>query len=127
MNRRLLIVGVAFVLVGALMDAPASDTIPAPPQTKPTALKGATIHPLSAADIPSGTIVFENGKITALGVDVPVPAGAEVIDATGKHVYPGLINANTVLGLVEIGVRQGRADVLLGAHAGTPVRVLPDP
>ncbi|PZR75958.1 MAG: amidohydrolase, partial [Chthoniobacterales bacterium] len=74
MNRRLLVVG-AFILFGALTNAPASDTIPAPPQTKPIALKGATIHPLSAADIPSGTIVFENGKITAVGADVPVPAG----------------------------------------------------
>ncbi len=110
MNRRLLVVG-AFILFGALTNAPASDTIPAPPQTKPIALKGATIHPLSAADIPSGTIVFENGKITAVGADVPVPAGAEVIDATGKHVYPGLINANTVLGLVEIGAVRATVDV----------------
>jgi imidazolonepropionase-like amidohydrolase len=88
-----------------------SDTIPAPPQTKPIALKGATIHPVSGADIPSGTIVFENGKITAVGTDVPVPAGAEVIDVTGKHVYPGLINANTVLGLVEIGAVRATVDI----------------
>ncbi|PZR76925.1 MAG: hypothetical protein DLM73_01175 [Chthoniobacterales bacterium] len=42
---------------------------------------------------------------------MPVPAGAEVIDATGKHVYPGLINANTVLGLVEIGAVRATVDV----------------
>jgi imidazolonepropionase-like amidohydrolase len=89
----------------------ASDTIPAPPQTKPIALKGATIHPVVGADIPSGTIVFENGKITMIGADAAVPAGAEVIDATGKHVYPGLINANTVLGLVEIGAVRATVDV----------------
>ena len=37
-----------------------SDTIPAPPQAKPIAIKGATIHPVSGPDIPAGTIVFEN-------------------------------------------------------------------
>ncbi|MEY2520584.1 MAG: hypothetical protein QOF24_2343 [Verrucomicrobiota bacterium] len=106
-----------FGLLAALMsfstmqNAHGSDTIPAPPQTKPIALKGATIHPVNAADIPSGTIVFENGKITAVGADVPVPGGAEVIDVTGKHVYPGLINANTVLGLVEIGAVRATVDV----------------
>jgi imidazolonepropionase-like amidohydrolase len=91
--------------------ARASDTIPAAPQTKPVAIKGATIHPVSGPDIPAGTIVFENGKITAIGPDAAVPAGAEVIEASGKHVYPGLINANTVLGLVEIGAVRATVDV----------------
>src|SRR2546423_12609023 len=98
----------AFALLG---NAVASDTIPAPPQAKPIAIKGATIHPVSGADIPSGTIVFENGKITAVGADAAIPSGAEVIDGTGKHVYPGLINANTVLGLVEIGAVRATVDV----------------
>ena len=89
----------------------ASDTIPAPPQVKPIAIKGATIHPVSAPDIPSGTIVFENGKITAIGANATIPSGADEIDGTGKHVYPGLINANTVLGLVEIGAVRATVDV----------------
>jgi imidazolonepropionase-like amidohydrolase len=89
----------------------ASDTIPAPPQAKPIAIKGATIHPVSGPDIPSGTVVFENGKITAIGAEAAIPAGAEVIDGTGKHIYPGLINANTVLGLVEIGAVRATVDI----------------
>jgi imidazolonepropionase-like amidohydrolase len=89
----------------------ASDTIPAQPQAKPIAIKGATLHPVSGPDIPSGTIVFENGKITAIGADAAIPADAEVIEAGGKHVYPGLINANTVLGLVEIGAVRATVDV----------------
>jgi imidazolonepropionase-like amidohydrolase len=89
----------------------ASDTIPAPPQAKPIAIRGATIHPVSGPDIPSATIVFENGKITAIGADAAIPSGAEVIDGAGKHVYPGLINANTVLGLVEIGAVRATVDV----------------
>jgi imidazolonepropionase-like amidohydrolase len=89
----------------------ASDTIPAPPQAKPIAIKGATIHPVSGPDIPSGTIVFENGKITAIGANATIPSGADEIDGAGKHVYPGLINANTVLGLVEIGAVRATVDV----------------
>ena len=94
----------------------ASDTMPAPPQTKPVAVKGATIHPVTGPEIADGTIVFENGKITAIGKDAAIPTGAEVIDGSGKHVYPGLINANTVLGLVEIGAVRATVDV---EEAGT--------
>jgi imidazolonepropionase-like amidohydrolase len=96
--------------LGTIAGLRASDTIPAPPQTKPVAIKGATIHPVSGPDIPAGTIVFENGKITAIGADAAVPDSAEVIDGSGKHVYPGLINANTVLGLVEIGAVRATVD-----------------
>lgn len=106
--KRVLLVGVALCITAG---ANASDTIPAAPQTKPIAIKGATIHPVSGPDIPNGTIVFENGKITALGTDAAIPSGADVIEANGKHVYPGLINANTVLGLVEIGAVRSTVDV----------------
>ncbi len=107
MRRLLLSLG----FLCAVIAARASDTIPAPSQTKPIAIKGATIHPVSGPDIPNGTIVFENGKITALGADAAIPSGADVIEANGKHVYPGLINANTVLGLVEIGAVRSTVDV----------------
>ena len=106
--KRVLLIGLAFCITRSLN---ASDTIPAPPQAKPIAIKGATIHPVSGPDIPNGTIVFENGKITAIGADAAVPSGADVIEANGKHVYPGLINANTVLGLVEIGAVRSTVDV----------------
>jgi imidazolonepropionase-like amidohydrolase len=104
---------VALAVVGlcAIAAVRASDTMPAPPQSKPVAIKGAAIHPVSGPEIPAGTIVFDNGKITAIGADAPIPADAEVIDGTGKHVYPGLINANTVLGLVEIGAVRATVDV----------------
>ena len=47
--------------------------------------------------------MFENGRITAIGGDVEVPGGATVVDATGMHVYPGLIDGGSTLGLNEIG------------------------
>ena len=91
--------------------ATASDIVPAPPQTRAIALRGATIHPVSGPAIASGTIVFDRGKITAVGVDAPVPTDAEVIDVTGKHVYPGFISANSALGLTEIGAARATVDV----------------
>jgi imidazolonepropionase-like amidohydrolase len=114
----------------AVIAARASDTIPAAPQAKPIAIKGATIHPVSGPDIPNGTIVFENGKIIALGADAAIPSGADVIEANGKHVYPGLINANTVLGLVEIGAVRSTVDVeeagALNPNARSITSVNPD-
>ncbi len=66
------------------------------------ALVGGLVHPVSGPDIVGGTVVMQQGRIAAVGLDVPVPAGATVVDCRGKHVYPGLVAANTVLGLVEV-------------------------
>jgi imidazolonepropionase-like amidohydrolase len=52
--------------------------------------------------MPNGTLLFENGKITGMGTNVVLPPGTEKIDVAGKHLYPGLINANSTLGLSEI-------------------------
>ena len=88
----------------------ASEQIPAKKQDHPIAITNATIHPVTGPDIVNGTIVFESGKITALGTNVPIPPGAETIDATGKHVYPGLISPDTYIGLTEIGAVRASND-----------------
>jgi imidazolonepropionase-like amidohydrolase len=80
----------------------ASDPIPAKRQDHPIALLGATIHPVSGPEIPNGTILFDNGKVTGIGTTVSLPADVEKIDVTGKHIYPGIINANSTVGLTEI-------------------------
>lgn len=90
-----------FLAMGSQL-AFAGPEIPGAPQKQPIAIVGATIHPVAQADIENGTLVFENGKITAVGKDVAVPAGAKTIKAEGKHVYPGLFNTDGVLGLIEI-------------------------
>lgn len=54
--------------------------------------------------IEGGTILIEGGKITAIGRDVSVPAGAEIIDATGKYVTPGIIDGHSHIGIHEDGV-----------------------
>ncbi|MGH7542111.1 MAG: amidohydrolase family protein [Gemmatimonadota bacterium] len=67
------------------------------------AITGATVHTVSGGTIENATVVLRDGRILAVGPDAPVPPGAEVIDATGKHVYPGMIDAFSRLGLTEIG------------------------
>jgi imidazolonepropionase-like amidohydrolase len=72
-------------------------------QGKTYAITGAKIYPVSGPPIPSGTIVIKDGKIAAVGTSVGVPSGAQVINGKGLEVYPGMFNAVTQLGLVEVG------------------------
>lgn len=65
-------------------------------------IQNARIVPVNGAVIPRGSVVITNGRITAVGATVTVPAGAQVIDATGLHVYPGMMDAGTTMGLNEI-------------------------
>ena len=76
--------------------------IPAKPQDHPIAVIGATIHTVSGAVIEHGTILFNKGKITAVGTNIELPAGVEKIDGQGKHVYPGMIDTRSNIGLTEI-------------------------
>lgn len=63
------------------------------------ALRGGAIVTVTGATIQRGTVVIRNGLIEAVGADIPVPADARVIDATGMTVYPGLFDAYTSYGL----------------------------
>ncbi|MCX5762815.1 MAG: amidohydrolase, partial [Gemmatimonadetes bacterium] len=76
---------------------------PPPGPQKTFALTNARIVPVSGPEIASGTIVISAGRIQAVGASVTVPAGAQVIDATGLRVYPGMMDAGTSIGLSEIG------------------------
>ena len=67
------------------------------------AITGAKIYPVSGPVIERGMVVMRNGLIVAVGADVAIPADAQRVDATGKVVTPGIVNAATQLGLVEIG------------------------
>ncbi len=68
------------------------------------ALTGAKLHPVGAADIEDGTLVIQNGKITAIGgSQTVVPMGAQTIDMQGFDIWPGLIDSGTRLALFEIG------------------------
>ncbi|HEY2067057.1 MAG TPA: amidohydrolase family protein [Gemmatimonadaceae bacterium] len=82
------------VLVAVLAPALPAQTI---------AIVGAKIYPVSGPAIERGTVLMRDGRIVSVGADVAVPADAQRIDATGKIVTPGLVNAATQLGVVEIG------------------------
>lgn len=76
------------------------------------ALRGADLHTVSDGVIEDGIMVIEDGEIVALGDSTTaVPAGAELIDLTGKRVYPGFVQAYSNLGLTEIDSVRGSVDV----------------
>ena len=101
--------------------APAATAPPAP--VEPLAIRerpngvyvltGATIHPADGEPF-KGTVVVRGKEIThVLKAGEPLPdlqAGATTVDLTGRHVYPGMIDAGTVLGLVEIDSAKETAD-----------------
>ena len=93
------------------------------------AIRGGTIHTMAGPDIANGTVLMRDGRIVAVGTNVQVPGDARSIDATGRHVYPGLFDAVTRLGLTEIGQVDVTNDItelgtfnphLLGATAVHP-------
>lgn len=66
------------------------------------AIRNARIVTVSGPEIENGTVVIRDGKIEAVGTNVSVPAGAQTIDGSGLSVYPGMIDAGTNIGLVEV-------------------------
>lgn len=74
---------------------------PANKQSEVITIVGATAHIGNGTLLSNATLVFENGKLTAVG-DETTPQKGQIINATGKHIYPGFIAPNATLGLVEI-------------------------
>ena len=91
-----------WVVAVMLSSSQAHDQVPGAPQTRPIVIRNATIHVVDGADITNGDVLFVAGKITSIGKNVDVPAKTVEIDGDGKHVYPGLIESMTDLGLREI-------------------------
>ena len=59
------------------------------------AIRGGTILTATRGTIPNGTIVLRNGTIAAVGAGIPIPPGADIVDATGRFVSPGLIDCHS--------------------------------
>jgi len=66
------------------------------------AIVGAELHPVDRPPIANGTLLVAEGRIVALGADLQVPEGVQILQARGLQVYPGLIDSGSTLGLVEI-------------------------
>lgn len=74
------------------------------------AITGGKVYPVSGPVIENGTVLVRDGRIVAVGTNVTVPSGATRIDAAGKWVTPGFINALTGLGVSEIDAVQQTVD-----------------
>lgn len=66
-------------------------------------IRGATVYTMEGPPVVGGSVVIKAGKIVAVGADVEAPNGAVVVDGAGLSVYPGLIDAGDILGLIEFG------------------------
>jgi len=91
------------LLLGLSVAKAQDDVLPTPAFKGKLFITGGTIHVGNGQVIENGSIEIDNGKIVKVGTDATAPAGAKVVDARGKQVYPGLILSVTDLGLKEIG------------------------
>jgi imidazolonepropionase-like amidohydrolase len=111
MNKRHLITRASALAIGcvaaAVLPGAASAQLgsfnPNPGPQGTFVIRGGTVVTVSGAEIPNGSVVISGGKITAVGANVQAPANAQVINATGLMVYPGMIETGSSIGLSEIG------------------------
>ncbi len=90
----------------------AHDNVPGPVEN--VAIVGGTVHTVSGETIDKGIVITADGVITDVLGDVELytlPEGTLVIDASGKHVYPGLIDASAEVGLVEVNAVRASRDL----------------
>lgn len=113
MNARIRIClqwSVALAVVPAALYA-STNILPAVRQQKPVLLTGGMVVPVNGPVLERGDVLFVDGRITAVGPKVAAPPGAEIIDVRGRRVYPGLIVANSHLGLMEISGAKQTVDI----------------
>jgi len=115
MQRKLLVMLTALVFASCVTGQTRQKTRMATAQTEaaPIAIRGGKLLTITHGVIENGVVVMEGGKITAVGgAGTAIPRGATVIDATGMTVYPGLIDSETNLGLVEVEADQMSNDLV---------------
>ena len=100
MNRRTLRSGALGVVLAAALFAPTNAFVSPPVRAQAqtpavVAIRNATLLTVTRGTIRNGTIVLRDGKIAAVGQNVQIPAGAEIVDGTNKFVSPGIIDAHS--------------------------------
>ncbi|MGH7572205.1 MAG: amidohydrolase family protein [Gemmatimonadota bacterium] len=80
----------------------ASAVVTAPVAAQEIAIVGGTVNPVSGPPLEGATVLIQDGRIAAVGTGVEVPASAQVIDAAGKVVTPGLFDPWSSIGLIEV-------------------------
>jgi imidazolonepropionase-like amidohydrolase len=118
LSKTLLASAIIVIVATALTTgtAEAHDYIPGKSQTRAILLKGGDLYTVSSGIQRQTDLIFDNGIITQIGKNLTAPADAEVIDVSGKRVYPGLIAPETGLGLTEIGAVRATRD---GSETGS--------
>ncbi len=96
-----LLIGLCFTFAVSAQNGGTQQNLTGKPGTY--AITNAKIVTVSGTTIPNGTVVIKDGKITAVGSKVSIPSGAQKVDGKGLSVYPGMIDAGTNMGLLEIG------------------------
>ena len=114
---KITVLSISFLLLTATGVKAQEDVYPAKDVKEHVFITTGTVHVGNGQVITNGTVEISDGKIVKVGDGVTVSAGAKVVDAKGKHVYPGLILSVTDLGLKEIGS---------GVRAAEDVRELGD-
>jgi imidazolonepropionase-like amidohydrolase len=87
------------IAVATLLTALTALSAPTALTAQTIAITGGTVFPVSSPKIENGTVLIQGSKILAIGPDLPIPAGAKVIDARGRWVTPGLFHAASSIGL----------------------------
>jgi len=108
-----------FIALAAVLDLTAQENVyPAREYKGLLFITNGTVHVGNGQVLEKTTIEVRDGKIQRIGQNLPIPAGdAKVVDATGKHVYPGLILANSDIGLIDISsVRATMDDTEVGDY-----------
>jgi imidazolonepropionase-like amidohydrolase len=97
MTRRLLGLGLGLALIAPGMVASAQQRPgqSTPPTASATLIRNATIMTVTKGTMEASDILLQNGKIAAIGKNLPAPAGARIIDATGKFISPGIIDPHS--------------------------------
>ena len=105
--KKYIIVMICFFLGGSII----AQQTPAPKQTNAFSIEGATAHLGNGEVIENSLLMFNDGKITFVGSALmKIARQGTVVDAKGKHIYPGFIAANTSLGLTEISAVRATED-----------------
>jgi imidazolonepropionase-like amidohydrolase len=84
-----------FLLLCLAVAAPGRPTAQTGVAPSVVAIRGGTVLTVTRGTIQNGTVVLRDGKIAAVGTNISIPAGADVVDASGKFVSPGLIDCHS--------------------------------
>jgi len=112
------------ILFAAQLSFAQENVYPAKKQEKPVFISNGIVHVGNGTVLNNASIEINDGKIVNVGTGIAPSANAIVIDAKGKHVYPGLILSNSNLGLVEVNSVRATADAVEIGEFNTNIKSL---